>query len=373
MLMAMTPPTNPLSLALWNFSAQWFLIPQGTGILAVILYHLDYQFPGLHTLASIVWVYTIVLLGLTLFIYALRIMIHPKRVVQQLRTVITETSGLASICIAFTTIIQMIALKYGHDAGIAAFALWWVNAGMAVVALMGIPYVQLKLQPPGMARAPPSILLPFIAALTSAAAGGVVCHYGKFSYRLQVPIVIVSYLEIGAGLALALAFDGAFFQQHYRHNFPTQQTVYQDMIMCGPFGQASFALQSLGQVVLNGSFAHYNRGIFLTAEAAKPIGYISQLAGLFSWGYGTFWWCFAIISIFHTVFGQEGGWRKIEYSLSEWALIFPWVCVSKLFSGSLVWFTLLTYQRREYTPTQQSNLGQSWTHLLSPFGRRPSF
>lgn len=203
-------------------------------------------------------------------------------------------------------------------------------AAMAVLAIIGIPYVQLKFQPPGVHNVSPAILLPFIAALTSAAAGGVVCNYCDISAGLQVPVIIVSYLEVGAGIALAIGFDGVVFQKHFNRNFPTQEKVYQDMILCGPFGQGSFALQGLGKVVMAGIFADYNRGTLLTAAAAKSIGYASQFAGLLSWGYGTFWWCFAIISILQTVLGQQGGWRKIRYGMSAWSLIFPWVSFDAL-------------------------------------------
>lgn len=326
----MLPPSSPFSLALWNFSSQWFLVPQGTGIIALILHQLDYQFKGLHTIAEIVWIYTIVQLGLCLFFYILRTAVYPKHVVNELRSNLLESSCLASACIAFTTIIQMVSVQFGHFAGYVAYVLWWVNAGMAIIALLGIPYVQLKLQPPGIQNVPPAILLPFIAALTSAAAGGVVCRFGHISARMQVPVIIVSYLEVGAGVACALSIDSIVFSQHFNRNRPTQAKVYQDMILCGPFGQASFALQSLGGAVMN-SFAQYRRGIFLTAAAGTPIAYISMFAGLLSWGFGTFWWCFAIISILQTLFGQEGGWRSIRYSMSVWSLIFPWVGIDILY------------------------------------------
>lgn len=170
----------------------------------------------------------------------------------------------------------MISLQFGDFAGLAAYVLWWVNAGMAILALLGIPYVQLKLQPPGIQNVPPSIFLPFIASLTSAAAGGVVCHYGHLSARLKVPVIIVSYLEVGAGIASVVSLCGVVFSQHYNRNTPTQEKVYQDMILCGPFGQGSFALQSLGHAVLAGSFAEYDSGTFLTAAAAVPIGHVSM-------------------------------------------------------------------------------------------------
>ncbi|KAJ5675951.1 hypothetical protein N7462_008848 [Penicillium macrosclerotiorum] len=321
---SLSPPARPLSIALWNFSSQWFLVAQGTGIIGVILHRLDYQFNGLQTLAKIVWIYTIVLLGLGLAGYLLRVILYPRHVRQQLRHDLIETSCLASLPIAFTSILQVAALQYGHRAGLAIYILWWVQTGLAVVACLGIPYVQLQLQPQGIQRLPPASLLPFIAALTSAAGGGVICRYTYVSPRLQVPALVVSYLEVGAGLALAAGFDAMILVQHFDQFRPAPEKVFADMIVCGPFGQGAFALQVLGETVQHGSFAAYHRGTFLTAQAAIPIGYASQFLGLLTWGSGIFWWCFAILSICHTLCAQPGGWRHTQFSMAAWSLIFPW-------------------------------------------------
>lgn len=318
-------PEKPLSRALWNFSSNWFLTSQGTAIICNLLQRLQYQFTGLKIIAKIVWIYSIVLFGVALILYLLRTIVYPKHVRHQLRTDLIETSCLASISIAFSSITQFAILQYGPQASIAFYVLWWVEAAIAIVACLGIPYHQLKLQPPGISNLPPSILLPIIAALTSAAEGGVLCTSGHIDSRLQVPVIIISYLEVGAGLALAASFDALIFFQHFDRTSPVPSRVWQDMIVCGPMGQGSFALQGLGEAVLRGSFAAYNRGTFLTAAAATPIGYISQFMGLLTWGYGVFWWVFAIINIYHTLRIQPGGMRNTQFSMAAWSLIFPWV------------------------------------------------
>jgi len=180
---------------------QWFLIPQGTGILSVILHQLHYQFHGLAIISQIFWLITIVTLVGFLLIYILRIIIFPRHVAYQLSHNIMETCCLSSISIAFTTIIQMMALNltsdWGKGWGFAAWVLWWINATMAFLACVGIPYVFTKLEGAGIDFLPPGVLLPLIAALTAAAGGGVVCRYGELSATLQVPVIIVSYLVSG--------------------------------------------------------------------------------------------------------------------------------------------------------------------------------
>ena len=183
------PPAGPLSRALWNFSSLWFIVPQGTGIIAVILYRLKYQFNGLKTLATIVWIYTIVQLGLFLVLYLLRTFLHPRHVLHQLRNNSAETSCLCCIAIAFTSILQMAVFKYGDTAGLAIYILWWVNTGMDMIACMVIPFIHLKMQQSGTRHLHADMLMPFLAALTSAAGGGAICqlaHRGRSCPRCFV-------------------------------------------------------------------------------------------------------------------------------------------------------------------------------------------
>lgn len=329
------PPAHPIARAIWHFTPQWFLIPQGTGIIAVLLHQEHYQFGALPTLAKIVWIYTIALLGLFLLIYALRIALYRHHVAHELRHNILETSCLASIAITATSIIQLASLQYAassRGSALAVYILWWIATGLSLAALLAIPYVQLKLQPVGIERIPPAILLPVIAALTSAAGGGVVCVSARLSARLQLPALLVAYLEAGAGFALALAFSAVVLLDHYSHDHPAPDKVFQDMILCGPFGQGGFALQVLGEAVRAGAFTGYgSQGVLLSAAAAEPVAFVSEFAGLMAWGFASFWWAFAIVSIVHTLAVQRGGLRATRFSLASWSLIFPWVrCVFPL-------------------------------------------
>lgn len=310
-----------------NFSSQWFLITQGTGITAVILHQLPYQFRGLEIISEVLWVYTIVLFLLMLTIYAIRASLCPRQLASALSTNLSETACLASISITFTTIIQMIALtlvhEWGSKWGIVAYVLWWMNMAMSATGCIGISYVSLKLEAPRLSAVPPVILLAPIAAITSAAGGGIICQYGALSDRLQVPVIVVSYLLLGLALPLSLAFEAVLLSRMFGNAFPTKQETFQIMILCGPLGQGSFALQILGQVVQSGSFAEYDRGVLLTNEAAGPLGYASEFLGLVAWGYATFWWGFAVLSLVREFIARSGEIRKSDFSIAAWSIVFP--------------------------------------------------
>jgi len=237
---------------------------------------------------AVLWVITIVTLCLFILIYALRTILFPRHVAKQLSSNIMETACLASISIAFTTIIQMIAVNLVADWnpgwGMVCFVLWWINAAMAAACCIGIPYVFTKFEGPGTDAVPPGTLLPLIAALTVAAGGGVICRYGELGADLQVPVIIVSYLFIGLGLPLSVVVDAVFLTRLFDNQFPMKQKVYQLMILCGPLGQGSFALQILGQVVQRGAFASYNNSSFVGPSGASTIATCSELMGLITWG-----------------------------------------------------------------------------------------
>ena len=320
---------SALRFALYNFSSQWFLLPQGTGILSIILHQLDYQFRGLAIISQILWVLTIVLLLGFLVIYLARTCVFPAMVRQQLQTNIMETACLSSISIAFTTIIQMIVLnvvrEWSRGWGVAALGLWWINTALATIACIGIPYILATLEAPGIDSLQPSILLPAISALTLAAGGGVICRYGELNASLQLPVIVVSYLAIGMALPLSLACIAIFLARFTNKSWPVGHTAYSLMLLCGPFGQGSFALQILGDCVQRTAFYGYNTSSFLHTDAGKIVATSSELLGLLTWGFGTFWWAFACIALVHYFVVDRKSMMGWDQDLGFWSIVFPWV------------------------------------------------
>ena len=98
-------PIHARGLALKNFTSQWFLVPQGTGILAVVLHQQHYQFRGLGSIATCCWVLTIAMLAAMLLVYLAHAVRYPSHVRSQLQRNAMETACLASMSIAFTTVI----------------------------------------------------------------------------------------------------------------------------------------------------------------------------------------------------------------------------------------------------------------------------
>lgn len=97
------------------------------------------------------------------------------------------------------------------------------------------------------------------------------------------------------------------------------------MILVGPLGQGSFALQILGSDVQRGSFATYNTSSFIGPSGASTVATCSQLLGLMAWGYGTFFWLFATIGILHYMISDPRELLRWDQTLSAWSMVFPLV------------------------------------------------
>jgi tellurite resistance protein TehA-like permease len=379
-----------------NFPSQWFLVTQGTGIIAVMLHQLDYQFRGLAIISYVFWVITIVLLLITMVLYCVRATLNPRGLGSALLTSSAELKGLAGISITLTTILMMaaltIALSWKGRWPQAIYGLWWFNVLLALASILLIYFVvwgqardifeldslhlaqdemrQRKEKP--IAGSPrllspsytPSSQLPLIAALTAAGGGATIANYGGLDAGQKAPMIVVSFILIGMALPLALALDTLFLARTLlllpegayqpqaspelgQQNGLTEQTnrpparvdnsIFQEMIMCGPWGTASFALQALGQAVLHGGLVGTSDGPIVGTAAAGPVGYASMFAGLLTWGAGTFWWAYATLALV-SIFMRKKARKRISFGLVEWSVIYPWVsqCCRKRWSCSAV-------------------------------------
>ena len=223
----------------------------------------------------------------------------------------------------------------GSGWAMTAYVLWWLNAVLAILAILIIPYSFAILNPPGIENLLPNSQLPIVAALTCAAAGASIGQSQMLSTRLKVPVVVVSFLLVGTAVPLTLFLDGLFlgrlFNQTKAHGAEQKvgaqalAVAYQELILTGPWSQGSTALQSLGQVVLSGLFAEYGRGTFLTEQATPVIGYCSIFGGLLFWGHATFWWVFAILSIIYNTVMAQRGKKKSAFAFATWSTVFPFV------------------------------------------------
>ena len=202
------------------------------------------------------------------------------------------------------------------------------------MATVGIPYAYLWCIAPGIDSMPPTVILPAIAGIASAATCGVITFAADISTRAQVPMIIVGYILIGLSLPTALCLIVIFIARLLNGSWPPRSKAPLTYVIIGPLGQASYALMILGTSAASpgpGSFGTYNKGRFITENAGQIVEATSILLALMVWGYGTFWIIFALIESIHLGLFKGGGIKNMGYNVSMWSPVFPVVgCLAAL-------------------------------------------
>lgn len=325
--------------ALRNFGSIWFIISQGTGVLALCFWLSDYQFSGLNIIAYIAWATAIISLLITLAAYIARAVCFPRHVIHQLANDASELASIASMPTAVTAIVQMLILVLGSRPGwsMTCYVLWWVVLAMSFAVATIIPQTYITINPPGFDNLLPSSQLPIVAILTVAATGGALCSNASISVAQQMPVIALSYLLIGLAVPLAIYLDTIFFSrlldqvkevQRQSPRTERQAVAFQTMICAGPWGQSGVALLLLGNTILTNGLSVSSSSVVSGELASRSIGYFSMFVGFLFWGQSTFWWILSLLCIAHSVVGTAADKRGISFQMAAWSLIFPWVCPS---------------------------------------------
>ncbi|KAJ2977110.1 hypothetical protein NQ176_g4556 [Zarea fungicola] len=125
------------------FTPAWFTVNMGTGIASVLLHNLPYNGAWLYWLSVIVFVLNIALFILFTGITIMRYFLYPGLWTVMMHHPV-QPLFLGAFPIALATIVEMIALvcvpAWGPWAATLAWALWWIDAAISIVACYSIPF-----------------------------------------------------------------------------------------------------------------------------------------------------------------------------------------------------------------------------------------
>lgn len=114
-----------------NFSPMWFSIAMNTGIIAILMHLLPYQFNGLPVLSTIMYIFDLVLFSVFMIVTLLRFIMFPSATQKALTTSVDELGFLGALPVAFLTLTELTALivsnSYwgGHAWSLVAYVMWW--------------------------------------------------------------------------------------------------------------------------------------------------------------------------------------------------------------------------------------------------------
>lgn len=309
-----------------NFTPVWFTIPMNTGILGILMHQLPYQFNGLPVLSTIMYLAELTLFVIICSMTILRWTLYPKAAKRKTAASIDEIAFLGAAPIAFLTLTSLTGIIVsnaywgGHAWSLVAYVMWWFGMSWMLTTSVGVCITLFRTNLIDDRSMTPS---PFVAAVgvaTAAVVGGQVINYAyDISPRLAIPIIIVAYLLSGLAIWLSIILYGVFFHRLLASGWPEPAKRPALMLLVGPFGQTSAAMQTLATAALTKmDFAGYHKGTFLQASAASGVSSASIVFALLLLGHDIFWLICCLFGVLEGVFR-----RQLSYNLTWWSTIFP--------------------------------------------------
>ncbi|KAK2740140.1 Plasma membrane sulfite pump involved in sulfite metabolism [Myotisia sp. PD_48] len=228
----------------------WFAANMGTGITAILLKNLPYQFTGLHYIAVVIFVLNVALFALFLCISIVRYVLWPAKFVQMLQHP-QHSMLLGTFPMGFATIVNLVVYicvpAWGTWATTLAWVLWWIDAVVSIAVCFYIPFVLITQHKASLDTMTAAWLLPIVAPIVCAASGGVVAEIlPNDSYALLT--VIICYIMWGMAVPFAMVILVIYFQRLALHKIVPQMAIVSTFLPIGPLGQGGFGLMQLGLV-----------------------------------------------------------------------------------------------------------------------------
>ena len=296
-----------------QFTPNWFTATMGTGILALALSQFPLPVPGLSTLAEALWLFNIGLFILCTLLYvtrwicffdsAVKIFNHP--VMPMFWGAIPM--GLATILNGF---LVFGVVRWGESAVTIAYALWWIDAALALLTAWLVPYLMFTRQEHSIEKMTAIWLLPVVAAEVTAASGGLLVPYLADTAQAS-HILFLSYALWAISVPLALGILVILFLRLTLHKLPHRDMAVSSWLSLGPIGTGALGLMLLGA----------DAPRILAAQGMASLGQAMQgfglIAGLILWGYGLWWLVTAILITLRYL--REG----LPFNMGWWGFTFP--------------------------------------------------
>ncbi len=295
-----------------HFTPNWFTVTMGTGALALVLNQFPLAIPGLHGLGTALWLLDIGLFTLFSLLYAARWLLcfnEARRVFQH--PVMSMffgaiPMGLATIVNGF---LAFGAPLFGAHSLALAWSLWWIDAVMASVIGLLIPYFMVTRQDHSMEKMTAVWLLPIVACEVAAASGGLLAPH--LTNAAGFGVLITSYVLWALSVPLALSILTILLLRLVVHSLPASDMAASGWLALGPIGTGA-----LGLLVLGGDAPHLFASAHLGAVGDVAFGF-GVLGGLILWGFGVWWLLLAVLKTAHYL--RKG----MPFNLGWWGFTFP--------------------------------------------------
>ncbi|USU18522.1 TDT family transporter [Paraburkholderia fungorum] len=295
-----------------QFTPNWFALTMGTGIVFLILLALPFQLPGQHQVAETLWMIDSLFFATFSVLFIARLIRFPETVQPMLDHPI-QSMFLGAIPMGLIPIVNGLSVfgveLLGPGALSAAHALWWVDAGLAVLIACLVPYRMFTTQKHSTEQMTAVWLLPIVAPEVTASSAGVLAPH--LSHNAAQLLVGTGYVLWAISVPLAFSILTIVFLRLALHKLPHRDMAASSWLTLGPIGTGSLGLLLLGQAA---PAAFAGTPLAQVAVAARDFG---LLGGLLLWGVGVWW---LVIAVILTIRYQREG---MTFNMGWWGFTFP--------------------------------------------------
>jgi C4-dicarboxylate transporter/malic acid transport protein len=298
--------------AIRQFTPNWFTVTMGTGILALAINQFPSAAPGLHAAGQALWLINIALFGLFSALYAARWILFPAEARRIFGHSVMSMffgaipMGLATILNGF---LAFGIPLWGDGAVAIAQVLWWIDAAMAVVCGVAVPFMMFTRQDHRIDRMTAVWLLPVVAAEVTAASGGLLAPHLTDAHAFRM--IILSYVLWAFSVPIAMSILVILALRLIVHKLPHRDMAASGWLALGPIGTGALGLLLLGADAPR-AFAAVG-----LAEVGRVAAGIGVVGGAVLWGYGLWWLALAVLMTLRYL--REG----MPFNLGWWGFTFP--------------------------------------------------
>ncbi len=233
-----------------HFTPSWFSVNMGTGIVALLLHQLPYQFRGLGIISNVIFASNVLLFLLFLGISIARYIIWPQLFPIMLFHP-TQSLFLGTFPMAMSTIISMCAVSaapaWGSNFATFTWVLWWICAALSLAICIGLPFIQFTRHVQSLDKLTGVWFLPVVTTIVCAATGGLVAEILPPAHAKLT--LIVCWVLWGTGFGLAFLLMALYYARQAIYKIPPTQLIVSTFLPVGPSGQSAFCLLQLASVL----------------------------------------------------------------------------------------------------------------------------
>ncbi|RGP72468.1 hypothetical protein FSPOR_2679 [Fusarium sporotrichioides] len=294
---------------------QWFPCTMSTGGLANLLGEQPYTFTGLQTIGKVVFILNLVLFITFTCLMIARFCIKPRAFATSLHHP-SESFFFGSFWVSIALILNG-AQSYGGPATgewftTAMRVIFWIYYACEMIVAVTQYHIIFETERLDISEALPAWILPAYPFLVTGILAAKIA--GSQPQWSAVQIIVAGLMGQGLGWMLALFIYAVYLSRLIQHQLPAPPKRPGMFIAVGPTAFTCAGLISLG------TQAKSSLPDDFLGSLSFPIGElwygISVAVGLFIWLVAIWFSALSALSVLRGV-------RKMEFSLTWWALIFP--------------------------------------------------